>query len=139
MRPVLFALLLAWPLAAADPPDFWTRVHATVEKYLGRPYVWGASGIKSFDCSGFVWRVNYENGIFMKRTTARKYYFSLPAVGPGDESKFGTMVFFDNLRHCGIVNDAGTFYHAQTSVGTNLSHFDPHWRPLVCGYRRISR
>jgi hypothetical protein len=37
----------------------------------------------------------------------------------------------------GIVNDEKSFYHAQSSKGTNLSEFAPYWRNLVCGYRKL--
>jgi cell wall-associated NlpC family hydrolase len=93
--------------------------------------------MKSFDCSGFVWRVHYESGVLVKRTTARKYYFALPPAEPGKPAKFGTLVFFDDLKHIGIVNDAGSFFHAQTSKGTTMAPFDPYWRPKITGYRRI--
>lgn len=138
MKPAILALLAASAAyAQPQPPSFWERLHATVEKYIGYPYVWGSTGLKSFDCSGFVWRVNYDNGVTLKRTTARKLYFSLPPARGKQQDQFGTIVFFDNLKHCGIVNDRSTFYHAQTSKGTNLSSFDPYWRGLVCGYRRL--
>jgi cell wall-associated NlpC family hydrolase len=142
----LGAVLLAAAAYAGAPPtgdgqeEFssgWQRIKSTIDGYLGRPYVWGAAGIKSFDCSGFVWRVLNENGILMKRTTARKLYFSLAAAAKGKELTPGNLVFFDNLRHCGIVNDSTTFYHAQTSIGTNLSNFQPYWRGLVVGYRCV--
>jgi cell wall-associated NlpC family hydrolase len=51
---------------------------------------WGASGMKSFDCSGCIWRVMSENGILMKRTTARKFYMILPAVPETEKWNFGT-------------------------------------------------
>ena len=114
----------------------WTRVKSTIESYLGRPYAWGTAGLKSFDCSGFIWRVWYENGVYIKRTTARKLYFSLPKPEAGAGMAAGNIVFFDNLRHCGIVNDRTSFYHAQTSQGTNLSEMTPFWRSKVVGFRR---
>jgi hypothetical protein len=43
----------------------------------------------------------------------------------------------DNLKHCGIVKDRTSFYHAQTSRGTNLSDFDPFWRSHVFGFRAL--
>jgi cell wall-associated NlpC family hydrolase len=121
----------------ATEPDFLSQMKAVITKHLGRPYVWGGAGLKNFDCSGFVWRVLFENGILTKRTTARKFYMLLPKVDPSEASKFGTIVFFDNLKHMGIVDSQKTFYHAQVSRGTNLSNFDPFWRPKVTGFRGI--
>ena len=114
------------------------RFKRSADRYIGRPYVWGASGLKSFDCSGFVWRVMFDNGILFKRTTARKLYMCFPKVSSaGAERKSGNIVFFNNLKHCGIVNDGESFYHAETTKGTNLSRFDPYWRSKVSGYRLL--
>lgn len=136
MRPLLVFVLAAATLAAEPLPDRLARVRASIHQYLGRPYVWGSSGLKSFDCSGFVYRVFVESGLYVKRTTARKYYFAMAPAAKDDEGAFATLVFFDNLKHVGIVNDRKSFYHAQSSKGTNLSEFEPYWRKLVCGYRK---
>lgn len=135
-----FTLLLGVLSAcAAQAVEFWKPQRAAIERYLGRPYVWGTSGLKSFDCSGFVWRVLMDNGVLIKRTTARKLYLSLPAVPESAGWKYGSIVFFDNLKHCGIVNGPSAFYHAQTSRGTNLSMFDPYWRHRICGFRGVAK
>ncbi len=114
-------------------------VRASIEHHLHRPYVWGSCGLKSFDCSGFVWRLMSENGILIKRTTARKFYMCLPKVAEGDRWNFGNVVFFSNLKHCGIVDTPETFYHAAVSVGTHQSRFDPVWRGRICGIRAMPR
>lgn len=137
-----FALLslAAAPAQAPDEEtDFWGGVRQVIQHHLGRPYVWGASGLKSFDCSGFVWRVMFDNGVLLKRTTARKLYVSLRPVAKDERWSFGNIVFFDNLKHCGIVDGPSTFYHAQTSRGTTLSEFDPFWRPHIFGFRALKR
>jgi cell wall-associated NlpC family hydrolase len=121
---------------AAVPPE---ALRSSIEGHLGRPYVWGSSGLKSFDCSGYVWRVLWENGILMKRTTARKLSMVLPKVSEADRWSFGNIVFFDNRKHCGIVASHDTFYHAATTAGTNLSRFDPLWRRKICGIRALPR
>jgi cell wall-associated NlpC family hydrolase len=126
--------LAAWP---APAQSLWDRMRPAAEKHLGRPYVWGATGARTFDCSGYVWRVLAESGMLFKRTTARKLYFSLPPAGRGRELESGNLVFFDSMKHVGIVEGRSRFYHAQVSRGTNLSPFDPFWRPKVCGYRRV--
>ena len=112
-------------------------VKSTIQKYLGRPYVWGSAGLKTFDCSGFIWRVMSDNGILMKRTTARKFYMILPEVREDEKWKFGTIVFFDNLKHVGIIDSSESFYHAQVSRGTNRSVMNPFWRRQICGFRRM--
>jgi cell wall-associated NlpC family hydrolase len=131
------ALLLAAAATAAFAQS--ASLKAAIEKHLGRPYVWGATGLKSFDCSGFVWRVLDENGLYMKRTTARKLYFSLPAAAPDHRWTLGNLVFFDDLKHVGIVNDDRTFYHAESRIGTNLSKFEPYWKRKVYGVRTLPR
>lgn len=140
---MVWLLALSSVLGAAQrtprvaPPEFWDQVKFVIERYLGRPYVWGGAGLKSFDCSGFVWRVMFENGILVKRTTARKFYMSLPPAPKSQPFQFGNIVFFDNLKHCGIVNSSSSFYQAQVSKGTNLSEFDEFWKPKICGFRRM--
>ena len=135
----LFISAIAQPLQIADQSHntFWGTIQQTIEKHLGRPYGWGAAGLKSYDCSGFVWRILIDNGIIVKRTTARKLYMSLARVPKDRSYTSGSLVFFDNLKHVGIVKDRESFYHAQVSRGTNLSSFDPYWRRKICGFRSI--
>lgn len=132
------ALLLL--LAAGPPETGWPpRVKAAIERHLGRPYSWGATGLKSFDCSGFVWRVMWDSGIAIKRTTARKLWFSLPAVSEEKRWQPGNLVFFDYLTHVGIVSGQPDFYHAVSRGGTHLSKFDPYWRGRVGGVRAMPK
>jgi len=125
------------PPGGAPAADPWARVQAVIERHLGRPYVWGSSGLKSFDCSGFVWRVMNDNGIFIKRTTARKYFLTLPRVPDDERWRFGNIVFFSNLKHCGIVQTPDTFYHAAVSAGTHVSRLNSFWRRRVSGVRAM--
>ncbi|MBI3402382.1 MAG: C40 family peptidase [Acidobacteria bacterium] len=144
----VFALLLTLTVAAAAQPagdappgataaSFNDGLKAAIERHLGRRYVWGASGMKSFDCSGFVWRVMFENGILVKRTTARKFFQTLPPVPKTVQWNFGTLVFFDDLKHVGIVDSPEAFYHAHVSVGTSRSEMNAFWRRQVYGFRRL--
>lgn len=122
------------PVPPASP---WEPLRPVIASHLGKPYVWGATGNKSFDCSGFLWRVMMDSGILVKRTTARKYFMCLPKAEEAERWQFGRVVFFSDLEHVGIVNDRDTFYHSQTSKGTNLSAFDPFWRPKIYGFRTL--
>ena len=127
------------PRTAGDTTHYgWMDgIRSAVQKHLGRPYVWGASGMKSFDCSGFLWRVLYENGVMVKRTTARKFYMMLPEVPENERWNFGTVVFFDNLKHVGIVDSNEAFFHAQVSRGTNRSPMNSFWKSKIYGFRRL--
>jgi cell wall-associated NlpC family hydrolase len=141
MKRIALALALAAclsvPAFAQDGGDFWSEVRTVIQRHLGRPYVWGATGLKSFDCSGFLWRVMYENGILTKRTTARKLYMMLPPVSEAEKWEFGTIVFFDNLKHVGIVDGRDAFYHAQVTLGTNRSPMNSFWQHKIYGFRRF--
>ncbi len=143
---LLFALATAAPAAplesgsagsAPDAAGFWAGVKSSITKHLGRPYVWGSSGLKSFDCSGFLWRVMNENGVLLKRTTARKFFMMLQPVSKDEQWKFGTVVFFDNLKHVGIVGNPQTFYHARVSHGTTEDDMNSFWRQKIYGFRRF--
>ena len=134
MRAWLLAALAVLPAVAQDDP-FAARLKAAIDHNLGRPYVWGSTGYKSFDCSGFVWRVHTESGVWVKRTTARKLWFSLDPPAKGKEREFGNLVFFDDLRHVGVVNDRDTFFHAAKTTGTARATLDPYWRKLYGGIR----
>ena len=148
-RTLVFLLLFVFVAAAAaqseqdpansvpDKPGFMDGVKSTIEKYMGRRYVWGATGLKSFDCSGFVWRAMYENGILLKRTTARKFYMMLPPVPKEEQWNFGTLIFFDDLTHVGIVDSPDAFYHSQVIYGTERSQMTPFWRRKIHGFRRL--
>jgi cell wall-associated NlpC family hydrolase len=122
---------------AAGSDGFWAGVKAAIDSHLGRPYVWGSTGLKSFDCSGFVWRVMADNGLLIKRTTARKLYLTLPRASKDEQWNFGTLVFFDDLKHMGIVDSREAFYHSESSIGTNRSPMNPFWRNKIFGFRKM--
>lgn len=124
------------PAHDEDAP-FLTKLQSAISRHLGRPYVWGATGLKSYDCSGFIWRVLTDSGVLIKRSTARKYYLAFRKVKEADKWNYGTVVFFDDLKHVGIVHDNTRFYHAQLSKGTNLSPYEPYWRPKIYGFRAL--
>jgi len=133
------AVSLQSDASPSAPTDFLGGLRNSIEGYLGKPYGWGATGSKSFDCSGFVWRVMFENGVLFKRTTARKLSMSLQKPEAGQTWEFGNIVFFNNCKHCGIVKSNSSFYHAATSMGTTESNLGPYWRSRMVGVRCFPR
>ncbi|MFI7132711.1 NlpC/P60 family protein [Nonomuraea sp. NPDC050153] len=86
-------------------------------KQLGDPYVWGATGPGSFDCSGLTLRAYESAGTSIPRV-AHDQWLRGPRIPEGNVQA-GDLVFFDNngdgtADHVGIVLDPekGTMIHA---------------------------
>jgi len=107
-----------------------------IEERLGTPYRMGATGPNRYDCSGFVWSVFQQAGVSFERATARGLWAEFAPVAAGEQFKFGTLVFFRNLRHVGIVADANGFFHA-SSHGVVYSRFNDYWTKRLSGFRRV--
>jgi len=110
---------------------------AAIEERLGTPYRMGATGPNRFDCSGFVWSVFQQAGIGFERSAARSLWAEFAPPAAGEEYKFGTLVFFRNLHHIGIVADANGFFHASSSHGVMYSRFNDYWTKRITGFRRV--
>ncbi len=110
---------------------------AAIENRIGAPYVWGASGPRVFDCSGFIWSVYRSAGVEFERTNARTFWSRFAPADGANRYRFGTLVFFKNLTHVGIVADERGFYHASSSHGVTYSTFDDYWTSRIDGFRYI--
>ena len=110
---------------------------AAIENRIGTPYVWGASGPTGFDCSGFVWSVFNSANIDFERSNARTFWSRFAPASETERGRFGTLVFFKNLTHVGIVADDRGFYHASSSQGVTYSLFDEYWSSRIDGFRVI--
>jgi cell wall-associated NlpC family hydrolase len=108
-----------------------------IEERLGTPYRMGTEGPYRYDCSGFVWSVFQQAGVPFERTSARSLWRDFAPPTEEEKYKFGTLVFFNNLNHVGIVADENGFYHASTSRGVVYSRFDDYWTKRLVGFRRV--
>jgi peptidoglycan endopeptidase LytE len=108
-----------------------------IEQRLGTPYRLGTEGPTRYDCSGFVWSVFQQAGVAFQRTSARTFWHEFAPPTEEEKFKFGTLVFFNNLAHVGIVADENGFYHASTSKGVVYSRFDAYWTKRISGFRRV--
>jgi peptidoglycan DL-endopeptidase CwlO len=80
----------------------------------GAPYVWGATGPRTFDCSGLVQWAYRQIGIAMPRVAAAQQQVGIP-VTP-DQAQPGDLVFFgDPAYHVGIYVGGGQFLEAPQS------------------------
>lgn len=117
--------------------DIEVLLFEAVKNRLGIPYRSGGVDDRGYDCSGFVWRVFQDAGIDFDRMPARFLWETLPPAEGKDQRRFGTLVFFNELGHVGIVRDGTSFYHASTSKGVIRSYYDEYWAPRIVGFRRV--
>lgn len=108
--------------------------------YIGKPYVWGAEGPRSFDCSGFTKYVYNAFGVNLPHYTGSQ-------IGEGSSVsrsnlKQGDLIFFNTdgpVSHVGIYVGNGEFIHASSGsrkvTVSNLgqSYYDSRY----AGARRI--
>ena len=122
-----------------------SRVQAVinmVKRQVGKPYVYGAAGPNSFDCSGLTYYC-YKNaaGINLNRSSAAQAsngrYVSKSELKPGD------LIFFNSgtnrIRHVGMYVGNGQFIHAP-SPGKSVKYENLYSSYYVKGYvtaRRI--
>jgi len=112
-------------------------------KQLGKPYVWGAEGPSSFDCSGLVYYV-YKNaaGITLPRASSSQYgagvAVSKSNLQPGDlifSSTDGT----GRVTHVSIYVGNGQMIHAPRT-GKNVekvSVSNSYWSKAYVGAKRV--
>lgn len=111
-------------------------IYQEIAKRLGVRYRFRGTDDRGYDCSGFVWKVFQSAGGDFDRVAARTLWSQLPEANAEEKEQFGTLVFFNGLRHVGIVRDAKTFYHASRSHGVTLSSYDGYWGRRITGFRR---
>src|ERR1051325_8258687 len=83
---------------------------SAIEERLGTPYRMGATGPYRYDCSGFVWSVFQQAGVEFERTPVRSLCAGVAPPTEDRKYKCGTLVFFNNLHHVGIVVDEKGFF-----------------------------
>lgn len=117
--------------------DLAERLLNALESRIGIPYRYHGIDDSGYDCSGLVWRVFQEAGLGFERTSARSYWANFPEATEEEARRFGTLVFFNDLGHVGVVRDADSFYHASTSQGVILSSLTGYWAGRITGFRRV--
>lgn len=125
-----------FPAPLILPTDAAGLLQNAITKRLGVRYRYYGTDDRGYDCSGFVWSVFKDIGADFERGAARELWRELPEAQGEETAQFGTLVFFNGLKHIGIVRDADSFYHASRSQGVTLSYFSGYWERRITGYRR---
>jgi len=97
---------------------------AAARSRLGDPYVWGATGPTSFDCSGLTQWSYAHAGIALPRTAAEQWFTgphpSLAQLEPGDLLFWAT-----------DLSDPATIHHVTIYIGNGLMIAAPHTGTVV--------
>ncbi|HEX6343441.1 C40 family peptidase [Umezawaea sp.] len=81
---------------------------------LGKPYVWGAVGPDTYDCSGLVMTAFRSAGVAVPRTTYTQALIGTPVRR--DQVRAGDLVLYhDSLSHVAMVVDGTMAVHAPTA------------------------
>jgi cell wall-associated NlpC family hydrolase len=111
---------------------------------VGKPYVWGATGPDTFDCSGLVAYVARKAlGLTMPRVAADQAFAGVhvdyPNLTPGD------LVFYANtyqpgISHVGIyIGNSQWVTASDETTGVIIASMDePYWKSRYAGARRIT-
>lgn len=132
--PAFHPNLLPPPLLLSN--DKSAMLYQAITQRLGIRYRFFGTDDRGYDCSGLVWRVFQDAGASFDRVAARTLWDQLPEATAEEMTQFGTLVFFNGLRHVGIVRDADSFYHSSVSEGVTLSSLTGYWQSRITGYRR---
>lgn len=84
-------------------------------EFLGKPYVYGASGPKAFDCSGFTMYVYGAYGVSLPHYTVSQS--KMGQAVSRDSLQAGDLLFFNTegfISHVGIYIGGGQFIHASS-------------------------
>jgi peptidoglycan DL-endopeptidase CwlO len=109
------------------------KVLAYAKAQLGKPYVWGATGPNSFDCSGLTQGAWKAAGISLPRTTWDQVKVGTKVAK--SEMKPGDLVFFyDDISHVGIYVGGGQMIHAP-KPGADVTYEDVSYMPYHSAVR----
>ncbi len=109
------------PSIQQNPSVIANDLEWRAKELLGRKYVWGATGPRTYDCSGFTQKIFRDAGIKIPRVSRDQakvgQYVSYRNLRKGD------MVFFDTKKHrsgkvthVGIYLGNGNFIHASSGA-----------------------
>ncbi|WP_019888862.1 NlpC/P60 family protein [Streptomyces purpureus] len=125
------------PTAPAAPESGYAtkaaKALAFARAQIGKPYVWGATGPSSYDCSGLTQAAWKEAGVDLPRTTWDQVKAGTRVAT--EDLRPGDLVFFyDDISHVGIYQGNGTMIHAP-KPGANVREESIHYMPIYGSVR----
>lgn len=132
--------------AVSYDSSFGSSVVALAKQYIGCPYVYGASGPRSFDCSGFTSFIYKQMGVSIPRGASGQYNsgtaVSRENLQPGDLVFIADPAYTAGypVSHVGIYIGNGQFIHASSYRGEGItisSLFTGRYGTYYAGARRF--
>ncbi|MFJ1745597.1 NlpC/P60 family protein [Streptomyces sp. NPDC088116] len=109
------------------------KVLAFARAQIGKPYVWGATGPSSYDCSGLTQAAWKEAGVELPRTTWDQVKTGTRVAT--EDLRPGDLVFFyDDISHVGIYIGDGMMIHAP-KPGANVREESIYYMPIYGSVR----
>ena len=119
------------------------KVMEEAKKHIGKPYVFGAKGPNSFDCSGFVSYALKKAGVLKAGYSAQGLYNVSTKIS-ASEAKVGDLIFFtktyntsSTVTHVGFYCGNGKMLDAS---GNSVGYHDltkSYWKTHLYGYGRV--
>ncbi|MYW31814.1 glycoside hydrolase [Streptomyces sp. SID2119] len=109
------------------------KVLAFARAQIGKPYVWGASGPASYDCSGLTQAAWREAGVTLPRTTWDQVKVGT-RVATSDLRPGDLVFFYDDISHVGIYKGDGMMIHAP-KPGANVREESIYYMPIYGSVR----
>ncbi|MBL1066735.1 C40 family peptidase [Streptomyces sp. 7-21] len=117
----------------APASNYGSSVLAAAQSALGSPYVWGATGPDSFDCSGLTSWAYAQAGISIPRTSQAQAsagtQIGRDQLAPGD-----LVLYYDDLHHVGLYAGNGQIIHAPRPGGV-VEYLPLDAMPFMFGVR----
>ncbi|MCX5109928.1 NlpC/P60 family protein [Streptomyces sp. NBC_00378] len=109
------------------------QVLAFARAQIGKPYVWGATGPASYDCSGLTQAAWKAAGVDIPRTTWDQVEIGT-RVATADLRPGDLVFFYDDISHVGIYKGDGMMIHAP-KPGANVREESIYYMPIYGSVR----
>ncbi|WP_069171100.1 C40 family peptidase [Streptomyces griseus] len=109
------------------------QVLAFARAQIGKPYVWGATGPSSYDCSGLTQAAWRAAGVDLPRTTWDQVKVGT-RVATADLLPGDLVFFYDDISHVGIYKGDGMMIHAP-KPGANVREESIYYMPIYGSVR----
>ncbi|MCX4788794.1 NlpC/P60 family protein [Streptomyces sp. NBC_01221] len=109
------------------------KVLAFARAQIGKPYVWGATGPSSYDCSGLTQAAWKAAGVDIPRTTWDQVKTGT-RVATADLRPGDLVFFYDDISHVGIYKGDGMMIHAP-KPGANVREESIYYMPIYGSVR----